>query len=88
MVDCADQAEVDRLWEALSTDAGAEQCGWLKDRFGLSWQIVPSALPKLLADSDPAKARRVMEAMLEMKKIDVAALERAREGELSGRAAS
>ena len=88
MVDCADQAEVDRLWEALSADAEAEQCGWLKDRFGLSWQIIPSALPKLLADSDPAKARRAMEAMLEMKKIDVATLERAREGELSGRAAS
>jgi predicted 3-demethylubiquinone-9 3-methyltransferase (glyoxalase superfamily) len=88
MVDCADQAEVDRLWDALSADAEAEQCGWLKDRFGLSWQIIPSALPKLLADSDPAKARRAMEAMLEMKKIDIATLERAREGELSGRAAS
>ena len=85
MVDCADQAEVDRLWEALSADASAEQCGWLKDRYGVSWQIIPSALPKLLADADPAKARRAMEAMLEMKKIDVAALERARDGELSGR---
>ena len=79
MVDCADQAEVDRLWDALSADESAEQCGWLKDRFGLSWQIIPTALPELLGDPDPDKARRVMQAMLEMKKIDVAALERARD---------
>ena len=78
-IDCSDQAEVDRLWEALSADAAAEQCGWLKDRFGVSWQIVPSVLPKLLGDPDPDKARRVMEAMLQMKKIEVAALERARD---------
>jgi predicted 3-demethylubiquinone-9 3-methyltransferase (glyoxalase superfamily) len=77
-IDCADQAEVDRLWEALSADEAAEQCGWLKDRFGLSWQIIPSALPKLLGDPDPDRARRVMQAMLQMKKIDIAALERAR----------
>ena len=78
-IDCADQAEVDRLWEALSADDAAEQCGWLKDRFGLSWQIIPSALPKLLGDPDPDRARRVMQAMLQMKKIDIGALERARD---------
>ena len=76
-IDCADQAEVDRLWQELSADESAEICGWLKDRFGLSWQIIPRALPELLGDPDPAKARRVMQAMLKMKKIDVAALERA-----------
>ena len=78
-IDCSDQAEVDRLWAALSAEAAAEQCGWLKDRFGVSWQIVPSALPELLGDPDPDKARRVMEAMLQMKKIEIAALERARD---------
>jgi predicted 3-demethylubiquinone-9 3-methyltransferase (glyoxalase superfamily) len=78
-IDCSDQAEVDRLWETLSADEAAEQCGWLKDRFGVSWQIIPSALPQLLGDPDPDKARRVMEAMLQMKKIDIAALERARD---------
>ena len=77
VIDCEGQEEVDRLWEALSADEAAEQCGWLKDRFGLSWQVIPSALPRLLADPDPAKAKRVMNAMLEMKKIDVAELERA-----------
>jgi predicted 3-demethylubiquinone-9 3-methyltransferase (glyoxalase superfamily) len=76
-IDCADQAEVDRLWQELSADESAEICGWLKDRFGLSWQIIPRALPELLGDPDPAKARRVMQAMLKMKKIDVAVLERA-----------
>jgi predicted 3-demethylubiquinone-9 3-methyltransferase (glyoxalase superfamily) len=76
-VDCADQDEVDRLWEALSADASAEVCGWIKDRFGLSWQIIPRALPELLDDPDPDRARRVMEAMLKMKKIEVAELERA-----------
>ena len=83
-IDCSDQAEVDRLWEALSADEAAEQCGWLKDRFGVSWQIVPSALPKLLGDPDPDKARRVMEAMLQMKKIEIAALERARDEDTAG----
>ena len=77
VIDCADQEEVDRLWEALSADESAEQCGWLKDRFGLSWQIVPSALPRLLSDRDPERANRVMNAMLQMKKIDVSELERA-----------
>jgi predicted 3-demethylubiquinone-9 3-methyltransferase (glyoxalase superfamily) len=77
-VDCADQAEVDRLWSALLVDGGEESvCGWLKDRFGLSWQIVPRRLPELLADPDQAKAGRVMRAMMEMVKIDVAKLEEA-----------
>jgi predicted 3-demethylubiquinone-9 3-methyltransferase (glyoxalase superfamily) len=79
-VDCKDQKEVDELWAKL-TDGGEEsRCGWLKDRFGLSWQIIPSALPELLADKDPARAKRAMEAMLTMGKIDVAALRRAADG--------
>ena len=81
MVDCEDQAEVDRLWEALTAGGGApSQCGWLKDRFGLSWQIIPRALPRLMSDPDPAKAKRVTAAMLKMQKIDVAALEAAYRG--------
>ncbi len=81
-IPCDTQAEVDHFWDALSAggDASAQQCGWLKDRFGLSWQVVPAALGTLLSDPDPEKARRVMEAMLAMKKIDIAALERARAG--------
>jgi predicted 3-demethylubiquinone-9 3-methyltransferase (glyoxalase superfamily) len=79
-VDCADQAEVDHLWEALSRGGQIEQCGWLKDRYGVSWQIVPTALPRLLSDSDPAKAKRVMQAMLGMVKLDIAGLQRAYEG--------
>jgi predicted 3-demethylubiquinone-9 3-methyltransferase (glyoxalase superfamily) len=72
------QAEVDRLWNALIEGGGAEsQCGWLKDKFGLSWQIVPTALPRLLGDPDPAKSARVMKAMMGMRKLDVAALEAA-----------
>ena len=80
VIDCADQQEVDRLWEKLSANDAAEQCGWLKDRFGLSWQIIPSALPRLLSDPDAAKANRVMKAMLGMKKINIAELERAGAG--------
>lgn len=77
-VDCADQAEVDRLWDRLTADGGEPgPCGWLKDRFGLSWQIVPRRLPELLADPDAERAGRVMAAMMTMKKIDVAALESA-----------
>jgi len=77
-VDCKDQAEVDDLWAKLSAGAGEESsCGWVKDRFGLWWQIIPEALPSLMRDPDPVKAKRVVDAMLQMKKIDVAELERA-----------
>lgn len=77
-VDCADQGEVDRYWELLTANGGKPvACGWLKDKYGLSWQIVPRRLPELLTSSDPATAKRVMAAMMEMVKIDVAALEAA-----------
>ncbi len=77
-VNCEDQAEVDHLWEALTADGGTPgQCGWLKDRWGLSWQIIPRALPELLASSDPHVAQRAMQAMLQMKKINIAALRNA-----------
>jgi predicted 3-demethylubiquinone-9 3-methyltransferase (glyoxalase superfamily) len=79
-VSCETQDEVDSYWEALSEGGEEGPCGWLKDKFGLSWQIVPTALPRLLADPDTQKAQRVMAAMLEMKKIDIEALERAAEG--------
>jgi predicted 3-demethylubiquinone-9 3-methyltransferase (glyoxalase superfamily) len=79
-VSCQDQAEVDYFWEKL-TDGGEEsQCGWLKDKFGLSWQIVPTALGELMADPDREKADRVMQAMLKMHKIDIQALEDAYRG--------
>ena len=76
-VNCEGQAEVDELWAKLSEGGAESQCGWLQDRFGLSWQVIPSILPKLLGDADRAKAGRAMNAMLQMKKIDIAALERA-----------
>ncbi|QWZ07313.1 VOC family protein [Nocardioides panacis] len=77
-IECDDQAEVDRLWAALTASGGEPgPCGWLKDRFGLSWQIVPRRLNELLDDPDPQRARRAMEAMLKMGKIDVAELENA-----------
>ena len=80
-VSCKDQAEVDDLWAKLSAGAGEESsCGWVKDRFGLWWQVIPDALPTLMGDKDPVKAKRVVDAMLKMKKIDVAGLERAYEG--------
>jgi predicted 3-demethylubiquinone-9 3-methyltransferase (glyoxalase superfamily) len=80
-IDCADQAEVDRLWDALLSDGGkAEQCGWLQDRFGVSWQIVPTALPKYLGGPDRAGAQRAMQAMLKMIKLDIEGLRRAYEG--------
>ncbi len=76
-VDCAGQAEVDALWARLSEGGSTGQCGWLKDKFGLSWQIVPRALVNMLKDPDPAKASRVMQAMMTMGKIDVAKLQHA-----------
>jgi predicted 3-demethylubiquinone-9 3-methyltransferase (glyoxalase superfamily) len=80
-ISCADQAEVDRYWDALVADGGEEgPCGWLKDRFGLSWQIVPQVLPELLADPDRERADRAMKAMLSMHRLDVAALLAAADG--------
>lgn len=76
-VSCETQAEVDHYWEKLSDGGEVQQCGWLKDKFGISWQIVPTALGRLLGDSDPEKAGRVMQAMLKMVKIDIAGLQRA-----------
>ena len=77
-VSCEDQTEVDRYWDALTANGGKPvACGWLKDKFGLSWQIIPRRLPVLLADPDAARAKRVMEAMMKMVKIDVAVLEAA-----------
>jgi predicted 3-demethylubiquinone-9 3-methyltransferase (glyoxalase superfamily) len=77
---CADQAEVDRLWSALSDGGSESRCGWLKDRWGLSWQVVPTRLHQLLGDPNPDRARRAAEAMLKMNKIIVAELERAVDG--------
>ena len=80
-VSCDSQAEVDDLWAKLTADGGEEsQCGWLKDKFGLSWQIIPTALGEALGDPDPAKAQRAMQAMLQMKKIDIEELQRAHAG--------
>jgi predicted 3-demethylubiquinone-9 3-methyltransferase (glyoxalase superfamily) len=76
-VDCASQSEVDALWENLSDGGEVLMCGWLKDKYGVTWQIIPSVLPELLSDPDPGKAERVMDAMLRMKKIDIAALQKA-----------
>ena len=81
VIECEDQAEVDRLWTAFTADGGEPgPCGWVKDRFGLSWQIVPSELNEMLEAPDPDAARRAMEAMLQMGKLDVAELRRAFEG--------
>jgi predicted 3-demethylubiquinone-9 3-methyltransferase (glyoxalase superfamily) len=74
-VRCESQDEVDELWEKLGAGGAHSRCGWLKDRFGVSWQIVPSVLGVLLGDPDPAKSRRVMQAMLQMTKLEIAALE-------------
>jgi predicted 3-demethylubiquinone-9 3-methyltransferase (glyoxalase superfamily) len=79
-IDCADQAEVDRYWDALSDGGSVERCGWLKDRYGVSWQIVPTALPKYLGGADRAGAQRAMQAMLAMSKLDIAGLKKAYEG--------
>jgi predicted 3-demethylubiquinone-9 3-methyltransferase (glyoxalase superfamily) len=80
VVDCKSQAEVDELWEKLSAGGEPGQCGWLKDKFGLSWQIVPSVLMELLSDPDPEKSQRVMAAMLKMTKIEIATLKQAYQG--------
>ena len=77
---CEGQDEVDRYWNALSEGGEQGPCGWLKDRFGLSWQIVPTRLTELLRDPDPGRAQRAMQAMLRMKKLDIAELERAADG--------
>ena len=77
LVSCEDQEEVDRYWATLSEGGEEGPCGWLKDRFGVSWQIVPSVLPELLADPDRERSQRVMQAMLNMKKIEIEELERA-----------
>lgn len=80
VVACEDQAEIDRYWEALLEGGQAEQCGWLKDRYGLSWQIVPKRMGELIGGADPVRARRASDAMMKMVKIDIAALEAARDG--------
>jgi predicted 3-demethylubiquinone-9 3-methyltransferase (glyoxalase superfamily) len=80
VVSCNTQAEVDEYWDRLSAGGTPQRCGWLKDRFGLSWQIVPKALMELLQDADPRRAQRVMAAMLQMTKIDIARLEQAAAG--------
>ena len=78
MVSCGSQEEVDRLWNKLTADGGQEvQCGWLTDKFGLSWQIVPAAFLALLKTANPAQAQRVMQCMMQMRKLDMAALQRA-----------
>ena len=79
-VDCADQAEVDDLWDRLSAGGQTSQCAWLKDRYGVSWQIVPRILLELLVDPDPVRSQRVMAAMLQMTKIDIAKLQEAYAG--------
>jgi len=83
VVNCESQEEVDHYWKKLSEggDERAQMCGWLKDKFGLSRQIVPTALPRMLADRDPRKSQRVMQARLQMKKIDLGELKRAYNGE-------
>jgi predicted 3-demethylubiquinone-9 3-methyltransferase (glyoxalase superfamily) len=81
VIDCNTQEEVDYYWNKLTADGGApSQCGWLKDKFGLSWQVVPSILGELMSDKDAAKSKRVMEAMLQMSKIDIAKLKQAYDG--------
>jgi predicted 3-demethylubiquinone-9 3-methyltransferase (glyoxalase superfamily) len=81
-VRCEDQEEVDRYWELLSAGGEEGQCGWLKDRFGLSWQVVPTGMEELFSDPDPKRAERAMKAMLGMRKIDIAELRRAAAGPL------
>ncbi len=81
-ITCEDQKEVDNLWYKLRADGGQEsQCGWLKDKYGLSWQIIPKALGELMGDPDPERSKRVVQAMLHMKKIDIKGLEKAAAGD-------
>ncbi len=82
VIDCENQEEVDYYWERLSAGGApeAQQCGWMKDKFGVSWQIVPSVLPELIMNPDPEKSKRAFTAMLQMKKLDIAALQKAAEG--------
>ncbi len=79
-VNCETQQEVDELWQKLSAGGQKSRCGWLKDKYGLSWQIIPTVLGKMLGDKDPAKAKRVMETMLQMEKIDISRLKQAYDG--------
>jgi predicted 3-demethylubiquinone-9 3-methyltransferase (glyoxalase superfamily) len=79
-VNCETQQEVDELWEKLSAGGRKDRCGWLQDKYGLSWQIIPSALGKMLGDKDPEKSKRVMQAMLQMDKIDIQRLQQAYDG--------
>ena len=85
-MNCKDQAEIDRYWDALLNGGSAEQCGWLKDSYGVSWQIVPTILQEMISDPDPEKARRAMEAMLGMVRLDIAGLKRAFNGKANGKA--
>lgn len=80
-VRCKTQEEVDELWEKLSAGGEKSQCGWLKDKFGVSWQVIPTALMELMGDADPEKSQRVVQAMLQMGKIDIAGLQRAYDGQ-------
>jgi predicted 3-demethylubiquinone-9 3-methyltransferase (glyoxalase superfamily) len=80
VVNCETQGDVDYYWDKLSTGGQESQCGWLKDKFGLSWQVVPTILPSLLQNKDPEKAKRTMEALMKMKKLDIATLKQASEG--------
>ena len=80
MIECDDQQEIDRLWDALGNGGTIEQCGWLRDRYGLCWQIAPKVLGEMMTDKDPARARRVAEAMLQMVKLDIAGLQKAYNG--------
>jgi len=80
LINCETQQEVDNLWEKLSAGGKKDHCGWLKDKYGLSWQVVPSALGEMLQDQDPKKSQRVMQAMLQMDKIDIASLQQAYDG--------
>ena len=88
VVNCDDQAEVDRYWNALLEGGSAEQCGWLKDRFGLSWQIVPTVLFEMMSSTDRAKSKRASDAMMKMVKIDIAALRAAFDGTTRTRASA